>query len=280
MAGVATDVVNRLASLSAERTAFEAAWDQVDAVAATSADPNTGYSKAGALTQLPQPIATQRSKRLFDSTGANAVDRLGSGIEALVIPQSEYWHGLKITDMRHRKPTQTEQQWLEDQRDLMFETRYDADSGWVLGSQSCIRVCISHGNSFLWTEEGFDDAALIHYRYLPLRESYGAQNHRGVMNAYYRFYSLTAEQALGKFRERCPPKVRMYAEKAETKDQRFSFIQAIEERSALGRIGDKGAFKSLHIEVESKAICGEGTFYEFPVIDFRWMADGTLLLVI
>lgn len=274
MAGVCDDVITRVAQLSADRAGFEAVWDQVDAVAATHTNPLSGYNRAGLGTTPSIPVAAQRSKKLYDSTGLNAVDRLASGIEALVIPQSEYWHGLKTTDIKRRKLSQREQQWLEDQRNLMFEVRYDADSGWVNASQSAIRGCISHGTGLIWTEEGWDRHALIDYRYLPLRESYGTQDHRGVMNAYYRYYQLTAEQAVGKFGEKASPKVKQFAQNASTKDQRFTFIHAIEQKGAFNRIGDGAKFNSLHIEVEAKHVCKEASFHEFPVIDFRWLSDG------
>ena len=273
--GVASDVMDRLAQLSADRSGFEAAWDQVDAVAVTQSNPYSGYSR-GSLTGMPAiPVAAQRSKKLYDSTGANAVDRLASGIEALVIPQSEYWHGLKVSGQFRRQPSHREKQWLEDQRNLLFETRYDADSGWINASQTAIRFCISHGNGFFYVEEGWSKAAMIDYRYMPLRESYGTQDHRGILNGYFRFYALTAEQALGRFKERTPDNVRKCAENPTEKDRRFNFVQAVQPREDIGRTGDEMKWTSIHIEVESKKECERRTFYEMPFFDFRWIGDGS-----
>lgn len=275
--GVSNDVIDRLAQLSADRTGFEAVWDQVDAVAATQTNPYAGYNKGMLGGSIPAiPNAAIRSKKLYDSTGANAVDRLASGIEALVIPQSERWHDLKPQGIQRRQNTYKEKLWLEDQRNFLFETRYDADSGWVNAAQSGIRGCVAHGNGFLFVEEGWHPTALIDYRFMPLRESYGTQDHRGVMNGYFRYFAYTAEQAAARYGEKAPPKVKEYAKSATMKDQRFSFVQAIQQRGDFTRIGHSEArWISIHIEVDSKVVCEEKSFFEFPIVDFRWIGDGS-----
>lgn len=276
MAGVVQDIMDRLAQLASDRASFENVWDQVDAVAATHVAPG-GYGRVGQGIVPSIPYAASRSRKLYDSTGANAVDRLSSGIEALVIPQSEFWHGLGITDLKRSKRTDKELQWLQDQRDLLFEVRYDADSGWVNASQSAFRSCISHGNGFVWVEENFDKHALITYQYLPVRECYIATNHLGVVTCFYRYYELTADQAVTKFGARCPQKIQEAAKVATTKDKKFQFVHAVHPRGDYGSASSgiaSSKFASIHISVEEKQVCGEKGFYEFPLIDFRWMAQG------
>jgi hypothetical protein len=223
------------------------------------------------------PNAAIRSKKLYDSTGINAVDRLASGIEALVIPQSEFWHGLGITDFKRSKRTDPELLWLADQRDLLFETRYDADSGWVNASQSAIRSCISHGAGFYYVEEGFSNHALISYQYVPVRECYIATDAKGTVTCFYRYYELTAEQAVGEFGTRCPQKIKEQADDPVRKDQKSQYIHAIQPRGDYGRTDDiRGSkFQSIHISVQEKAVCKERGYYEFPIMDFRWLPEGT-----
>lgn len=278
MAGVVQDHIDRLAQLASDRSGFEAVWDQVDAVAATHVVPG-GYGRIGQGITPSVPYAAQRSRKLYDSTGVNAVDRLASGVEALVIPQSEFWHGLGVTDLKRNKRTDKELLWLQDQRDLLFEIRYDANSGWVNASQSAIRSCISHGSGFIWVEENFDRHALISYQYLPVRECYVSTNHLGVVTCFYRYYELTAEQAMARFKEKCPSKICEAAKVATTKDKKFQFIQAVSPRGDYGDVNagiGSSQFQSMHIAVEEKCICETKGFYEFPLIDFRWMAQGNL----
>lgn len=274
--GVVQDILDRLAQLSSDRAGYEAVWDQVDAVAATHVA-NAGYGRAGIGIVPPIPNAAIRSKKLYDSTGINAVDRLASGIEALVIPQSEFWHGLGITDFKRSKRTDQEMLWLKDQRDLLFEIRYDADSGWVNASQSAIRSCISHGAGFFYVEEGFDEHALISYQYIPVRECYIATDAKGTVTCFYRYYELTNEQAYKEFGNRTPTKIREAAENATTKDKKSQFVHAIQPRGDYGRSNEilNAEFQSIHISVQEKQVCKERGYYEFPVMDFRWLPEGT-----
>ncbi len=274
--GVVQDVLDRLAQLSSDRAGYEAVWDQVDAVAATHVA-NAGYGRSGIGIVPPVPNAAIRSRKLYDSTGINAVDRLASGIEALVIPQSEYWHGLGITDFKRSKRTDQELLWLEQQRDLLFEIRYDADSGWVNASQSAMRSCISHGAGFFYVEEGFNAHALINYQYIPVRECYIATDAKGVVTCFYRYYELTNEQACNEFGERTPAKIREACDNPTMKDKKTQFVHAIQPRGDYGRSNDiKGAkFESIHISVQEKQVCKEKGYYEFPIMDFRWLPEGT-----
>jgi hypothetical protein len=41
---------------------------------------------------VDRPSTAEGSRRLFDSTGISALDRLAAGMESLVAPQSEKWH--------------------------------------------------------------------------------------------------------------------------------------------------------------------------------------------
>lgn len=276
MSGIVQDVMDRLAQLSALRAGFEAVWDQVDAVAATHTAPG-GFGRVGQGLLPNVPYAADRSKKLYDSTGLNAVDRLASGIEALVIPQSEYWHNLGIVGLKAPKRTKLENQWLQDQRDLLFDVRYDADSGWVNASQSSIRSCISHGSGFFYVEEGFSNHAFVTYQYIPLRECYISTNALGQVDCFYRYYQLTASQALTEFGSQLAPKIKEAAARASDKDKPFMFVQAVSPRGDYGTMRDgvqKSQWRSIHIAVDEKRVCRERGYFEFPVIDFRWLPEG------
>lgn len=276
---LADDVVSRLASLKVARSDFESKWNQVANVAAPEAKAFQQLGALGMLAGLPkQAAAATRGKLIFDSTGINAVDRLASGIEALVTPQSEYWHGLGIMDLTRRQLTDQEMLWLETQRNLMFKVRYDADTGFVPAIQTIYRRVVAFGNAFLFLEE--DDAyrsrALVNYRYLPLAECYIATDHLDITNTFYRYYTLTASQAVSKFREKTPERIRLAAQHATDKDRHFAFIQCIHPRDDFGSWRDgvlKSKFASFHIFEEERSIVRHSGYFEFPVIDFRWLPE-------
>ena len=138
----ADDHIKRMAELASNRSQIEAQWAQVKKVAAPDAGGSpTNSIGSGASKSAQQPHAANRSKDIYDVTAMNAIDRLSSGIEALVCPQAEYWHGLSMEGrfMTRKRSTDEEKLWLEDQRNLMFSLRYDADSGFVPAVQTDCR---------------------------------------------------------------------------------------------------------------------------------------------
>lgn len=273
----ANDFVARLTELQRIRSSHEQAWHRVSEVAATDSGrfQYTGLNQSLSNSLGFQPLASQRSAKIFDSTAVNAIDRLSSGIEALIVPQSDYWHDLGVMDLTHERHTDEEKRWLERLRNVMFKVRYDADSGWKAAIQTCIRRCVAFGNAFMFVEDGTDSRALVRYRSLPLEECFVAENHAGVIDTFYRPYALTARQALQKFGDRCPAKIRQAAEHAVDKDRTFLFIHAIQPRADMGRLtGVLGApYSSTHICVDEQIIVGTSGYFEFPIIDFRWLPE-------
>lgn len=276
---LADDVISRLASLQMARSGFERAWWQVRAVAAPEAMAFQRANSLGLMKGMPKRAsAAEASKVLFDSTAINAVDRLASGIEALVTPQSEYWHGLGITDFTREELTDAEQWWLERQRNLMFKVRYDADTGFVAAMQTAYRRVVAFGNAFMFVDEDmlYRTRAITNYRLLPLAECYVATDHLDIVNTFYRHYMLTAEQAAGKFREKTPKKVLEAANNLKDKDKEFVFVQCIHPRDDFGHFSDgvnHSQWASFHIFEEDRSIIRNSGYFEFPVIDFRWLPE-------
>lgn len=273
----ADDHIERLAQLSVGRSSFETAWRQVRKVAAPDAsdfDPTGGLPGSSVVTSA-RPLAAEASKDIYDVTALNAIDRLASGMEAIVTPQSEYWHGLGITDLTRvvNKGSDEELQWLENQRNLMFTTRYDADSGFVPAWQTALRRVIAFGNAFIWTEESFDDTALIKYRYMPLSQCYIATDDQDITNTWYRYYDLTAAQAVGLFKDKLPPAILRASEQANEKDRYFKFLHCVHSRADYNEGRSPFKFKSTHVAVDERKIVGMKGYYEFPVIDFRWLPE-------
>jgi len=223
-----------------------------------------------------EATAARNSKNLYDTTAVNAVDRLASGIEALIVPQSEYWHGYGLSDWTKEDETDDERLFLERLRNLTFKLRYDADTSWVTAIQTCLRRVIQFGNAFMFVEEGWDRRAFFRYMYLPLRECYVAENKYHQIDQFCRLYTLTARQAVQKFGDRASPAIRKAAETPTRQGEAFQFVQCIGPRSDYGLPSagiKKTPWYSIHIEYAERKIVGESGFYEFPVIDFRWMPE-------
>jgi hypothetical protein len=278
MAGTGDDVINRLASLATNRLDYEWAWKQVARVAAPDAgDFSTRISGASVSSgKFLMATAARRSKDIYDSTAVTAVDRLASGLEALIIPQSEYWHSFEILSLSREEATYREKLWMQRLRNLVFKVRYDADSGWIAGSQTCFRRLVAFGNAFMWVEDGVGRKSLVRYRYIPLDECFVDEDHLGQIDTFYRDYSLTARQAVQKFGNKASEIIQKCAENPKEQDRRFGFVQCVQPRGDFG-LPSEGVMRtpwaSLHVEVESRRVVRESGFFEFPVVDFRWLPE-------
>lgn len=273
----ADDHISELTQLITGRSHFDAVWRQVSRVAAPDAQEFSvmGGASPSSIAGLPQtPVAAIRSKEVYDVTAINSVDRLASGIEALVSPQSEYWHGYKVKSIRQSRHTDVEKLWFQELRNFMFEERYDADSGFVAANQTMIRRCITFGNAFMWVNEGFDSTAILRYSYLPLPECYIAVNQHDVMDKFYRFYELTARQAVDKFKGQCPAEIVRAAANPRESERKFRFVQCIHPSSDYNEGRSPFAFKSTHVAYDQRKVVGTRGYYEMPVIDFRWLPEG------
>lgn len=283
MAGTGEDIVQALIGHQGRRTDFEWAWRQVAKVAAPDAPEfSIGGISGGNILGTgahTQATAVRRSKGIYDSTAVWAVDRLASGIEALIVPQSEYWHGLDVLDLAKEEPTDDEALWLERTRNLLFKVRYDADSGWIAAVQTCLRRMVAFGNAFMLVEEGnsgHDTTNLIRYRQLPLNGCYADENHQGVIDTFYWLYQMTARQAVQKFAGMVPERIRKCAENPADSGKMFSFVHCIRPRSDFGSPSEgvkKTPWASFHVEMESKHIVRESGYFEFPIVDFRWLPE-------
>lgn len=273
MAGIADDIVAHLTALSSVRADHEWSWNQIAKIAAPDAgDFSTSIS---GMAGLPTTTAARRSKDIYDTTAVNSVDRLASGIEALIVPQSEYWHTMSITDFTTVERTDYEKRWLEDLRNLLFKVRYDADSGWIPAVQTCLRRLVQFGNAFMFVEEG-GRKSMVRYRYLPLEQCYATEDAQGAIDGFLLFYTLTARQAVQRFGNKVSAKVRKAAETPADMERRFRFIHAIRPRSDFGFHHEgvmRAPWSSIHVEYEEKHFIYESGFYEFPIVDFRWLPE-------
>jgi hypothetical protein len=274
----ADDVIDRLSSLSMKRTDFEWAWRQVQKVAAPDGGnfDGNGASAGGFTGLLPMANATRRSKDIYDSTAVWAVDRLASGLEALIIPQSEYWHGFDITDLTKITASDAEKQWMEDLRNLLFKVRYDSDSGWISATQTCLRRLVAFGNAFMMVEDGIDGKSLTRYRPLPLPQCFADESHQGVLDTFYWVFELTARQAIQKYGNKVSQRIKTAAESSKNKDETFRFIQAIHPRADYGHSYEgmkRSPWASCHVEEESRLVVRESGYSSFPIIDFRWLPE-------
>src|SRR5215217_761949 len=124
------DILQRQDELERIRQPYEAVWDQVAELCCPDAPRMDWRGKPNKETDNAATRQQQYGSVVFDNTIASAEDRLTAGLESLITPQSEKWHGL-TTEEYNDEETQEEKEWAEGLRDYLFSLRYSASSNFV-----------------------------------------------------------------------------------------------------------------------------------------------------
>lgn len=270
----ARDILSRQSELEDERKDYETVWEQVSEFC----DPDgpdlwntrSGYRSSQAERQ------ERRGTRVYDNTINSAANRLAAGLESLIIPQSEKWHGLS-TEAINDDETDEEKEWAEGLRDFLFLLRYSATSNFVPAAQAVLRNVVRYGPAYLYAEEGFT-GAMIRYASIPVVEGYISRNRWGIVDTFHRKYERTARQVaqiVGY--DKLPPKIRMLVDDPSKCEEKVCLTQAIRPRSERRQYHVEGIsgyldseFESLHVLEEEEFIVKEGSFNSFPVSCFNW----------
>lgn len=144
----ARDILSRQSELETERCQYEAVWEQV----AEFCDPDAPDVWSGRRSGGPDSQAERqerRGARVYANTINSAANRLAAGLESLIIPQSEKWHGLTTAQMNDEE-TDEEKEWAESLRDFLFALRYSANSNFVPATQACLRNVVRYGPAYLY----------------------------------------------------------------------------------------------------------------------------------
>jgi len=270
----ARDILGCQDDMEHERSDYEPVWEQV----AEFCDPDAPdvWSRGSKQKTSQASQQEKRGSRVYDNTINLAANRLAAGLESLIIPQSEKWHGLSTAAMDDEE-TDEEKEWAEGLRDLLFLLRYSANSNFVPATQAVLRNVVRYGPAYLYAEEGFT-GAMIRYASIPVVEAYIKRNRWGMVDTFHRKYERSARQAAQRFGyESLPPKIRRLVDDPQKCEEKITLVQCIKPRNERKMYRKQGeldyldmAFASYHVIEEEEHIVNEAGFRSFPVSTFNW----------
>ena len=273
---LARDILQRQTEMEHLRSFYEPVWEAVSEFCAPDA-PRTNWHGSRAHRYDNQASRTEeRSKLIYDTTVISAVNRLTAGLESLITPQSEKWHGLSTAAMDDEE-TQEEAEWGEGLRDFLFSQRYQAGVNFVPAIQSCYRNVVRFGPAYLYPEQAFGSRHIM-YSSLPVNEVYIARNRWGEVDTLHRKYEVTAKQAAEMFGDaKLPPKLREMANDTTKQLEKVEILHAImprgENGSARAGVARRFPVASYHILMDEEEIVRDSGFLSFPVACFNWGRD-------
>lgn len=283
--GIVDDLKNELSTARSERQWYESDWQDYVTYSAPDMERafNTpmGIMIPNGVEAVKQNEARQRSKKLYDGTAVWLLDRLVSGVGALTMPEGFHWHGVGYGDPFAPDASQAEEEFFEVIRDHLFRIRYSTKSGFALANRSRLVSTVKLGTGVLFPLENEDNLADIrvpvHYRYVPLYEMYLIVDAQGNDCGFFRVRRLKAWQAVKEYNGKVSSKVKQDAEDPNRKNTEHVFVHACFKRENGRRDSadiSRSAYESVHFEEETKHICKQSGFFEYPLVISRWDRDG------
>lgn len=290
--GIVDDLLTMQSQLAAERVFWEDAWRDCVDLAMPYASHKYDFASlqgttANSLTGLARdPKAPQRSRELFDATAVWASERLTAGMESLITPRAQKWHGFTLDDPFAPDASDVEEEWLDRLRDYHFTARYDAKSNFALANQKSIRATTVLGTGIVFTEENMGRRNIdpvkvpFFYRSVPVIECYLGIDAYDDVDKCVRIFEWTARAAVEYFGEdKVSQKLRDAAKDTKDADKRFTFMHAVMPRDEAGEYKGKRSdqlYASFWAEVDTRHLVSHSGYYTFPYHVQWWdQTDGS-----
>jgi hypothetical protein len=282
--GIVAELTSEFEALSTARLPWEKYWR---AIAAYVLPQTEGFDRlfstnatAAITSVVSTPVASAKSKDIYDMTSLWAIDRLTAGILSLKTPEAYTWHDIGIDDDFGYDPTQPEMVALEKLRDYLFRVRGNPASNFWPSQRAAVKSMCAFGDGWLFVPEVHGNSRLAYrYEYIPLPEIYPAVGPDGRPNRMFRMFRRSALQLAAQFGEKIGARLMAMARDPKRGHDTVRVLHAIRPRDpvAQGRVlGVRGgAFESHYALPDDEIHIGESGYYEFPFVRYAWSDTGT-----
>jgi hypothetical protein len=205
----------------------------------------------------------KRNEFVFDSTAALALNRFAAILDSLLTPRNQTWHSLRASDKNLQKRRDV-QLWFEEVTRILFDMRYSPRANFSAQNQIIYKNLGAFGSGCMFIDE-LQGSPGLRYRAVFLGEVYFTENHQGIVDKAFRYFTLTARQAFQKWREKCPKNIIEIGKNQP--EQIFHFIHLVEPRQDVNPIRKdfKGKpYASYYVSKEEGELIEEGGYTSFP----------------
>lgn len=260
---VAGEIVEEYSRLSGERGNWDVHWTEI-AQRVIPAEEKRFLSR-GNLTAAGE----KRTEFIYDSTAQVALNRFAAILDSLLTPRNQTWHRLRASDPRLNKDKSV-REWFDTVNSYLFKYRYAPKANFASQNQQNFKSLGAYGSSCMFVDKLFGPQKGIRYRHIHLSEVYFVENHQGIVDRCYRYFSLTARQAVQKFGEENVPKE---IKEIENKETLFWFVHCVKPREDRDpyRKDFKGMeYGSYYVSITHRQLVDEGGFHTFPYAISRY----------
>jgi hypothetical protein len=256
--------IARYSALKSQRGNFESLWNDIARVAIPD-DKDT-------FSSLRQTQGEKRMQEIYDSTATVALMRFVALFDSLLTPHSGRWHTLTTSNEYLNRSTAV-RKYFQQVEDTLFRERYNPAANFVHQNQSVWMSLGGYGTGsifidHLWGRRG------LRYRFCHLGEMFHSDNHQGIADTFYRYFNLTARQALQQFPDTLPDSIKEKANNPASAEEKFEFLHCVYPNPEYNPRRLDGAalkFKSQYISITGQAILEEGGYRTAPYVVSHFM---------
>lgn len=205
----------------------------------------------------------KRNENILDSTAVVALGRFASVVDSLLTPMNQKWQKL-TTNNEDLNKSRNVKLWFEAATNILFKYRYSPTANFASQNNEVWQSLGGFGTGCLFTDQ-LDSAAGLRYKSVPLGEIYFKENHQGIIDQAYRFFSYKAHQIMKRWPDQASAKVREAYAKGSEDD--FWILHVVKPRENYDpqRLDAKGKkFHSCYIDYAEKTEFEDKGYNSFP----------------
>lgn len=214
----------------------------------------------------------KRTEKVFDSTGALALNRFGAAMESILTPRTQTWAKMRASDPSLQKNTEV-QRYLSEVNRRLFAARYSAKANFASQQSEVYLSLGAFGTGALYIDEVMGYS--LRYKSVHLGCLYIMENAAGAIDRVHREFRYTARQAIAMYGETALPESIRKAARNEP-GRKFDFIHCVAPREEMqyGRRDYKGMkFAACTITTEGNTLVKEGGYRTFPYAVSRYVTS-------
>jgi hypothetical protein len=214
----------------------------------------------------------KKTDRQVDASAMMALSRFAAILDSLLTPRNMTWHFLEANNDYVMKQRGV-RLYFEQLTRILFKMRYAPTANFASQNQNVFQSLGAFGNglNFIDQYDWIDGTVGLRYKSVPFGEMFLRENHQGLVDGFCRWFRLTGPQAMQKWRDKTPMKLKEAAEKYS--QQPFEFLHRVCPRSDYDpeRYDDKGKlYASYYCCLTTSEFISEGGYSSFPLAPARY----------
>jgi len=206
----------------------------------------------------------KKTTEMFDSTGARALGKFAAILDSLLTPRNQTWHRL-LTNVPDLNKDRGVRLFFEETNRLLFKHRYAPNANFTSQNQLVYKGLGAYGTACMFVDELAGPERGLRYKNIHIGEIYFAENHQGIVDKAYRRFAVTARQAMQRWGDRNPEKIRNALK--DKPEQVFYVVHRVKpnENRDPNRVDFAGMpFTSHYVTEQDKTVVQIGGFTSFP----------------